>query len=677
MRKALLELFEVLNQKLDERDPYMDEGLAAFPYVSGDLFAHADIEVPQFTNEIRDLILRQASDPFNWSEISPTIFGAVFESTLNPETRRKGGMHYTSIENIHKVIDPLFFGELKVEFDQICSIAVLTQKEKKLRAFQQKLAGLTFFDPACGSGNFLTETYISLRRLENEVLAELQRGQIKFGEMAGSPIAVGIGQFYGIEINDFAVTVATTALWIAESQMMRETESVLHMTLEFLPLKSYANITQGNALRLDWATVVPRERLNYIMGNPPFLGARMMNTEQKNDLMNVFGKLKGVGNLDYVTAWYKLATDLMEGTTATAAFVSTNSISQGEQVAILWKPLMQRGIFINFYEPSFKWDSESTEGKAAVHCVIVGFSYHKTEPNISPYLLHAPTVFIESHSKPICDVPEIGIGNKPIDGGNYLFTENEKVEFFKLEPKTAELFRPWIGSHEFINGYQRWCLWLGDTSPSALIKMPNVMKRIEAVRNFRLASTSPPTQKLADTPTRFHVENMPSGNYIIIPRVSSEKRKYIPIGFLEPEVLTSDSAHIIPNATLWHFGILTSNVHNAWTRAVCGRLKSDYRYSKDIVYNNFPWPDATEAQQAEIAALAQAVLDARAAYPDSTLADMYGEMTMLLHDKLLKAHRALDAAVMRLYGFPKSMDEAACVAELMGRYVGLVERGKA
>ena len=672
-RNALIRLFQVLDIPPDARDPYLEPELAAFPYVNGGLFENVDIEIPLFTDEIRYLLLSKASADFDWSEISPTIFGAVFESTLNPETRRSGGMHYTSIENIHKVIDPLFLDGLKSDFEAIRGIAIERTRTAKLREFQNKLSTLIFLDPACGSGNFLTETYISLRHLENAVLDELQRGQIVIGDAESNPIQVSISQFYGIEINDFAVTVAKTALWIAESQMMSETESIVHMHLDYLPLKTYANIVECNALRTDWETVVPKNKVSYIMGNPPFVGARMMSPSQKDDLLDVFGNLKGAGNLDYVTAWYMKAADMMRGTATRAAFVSTNSVSQGEQVAILWKPLMERGVYINFGVPTFKWNSEATE-KAAVHCVIIGFSYGKTEPNISPYLIKAPTVFIESRQRPLCDVPEIGIGNQPIDGGNYLFTEEEKEEFIRKNPQSAKWFRPWMGSDEFINGYRRYCLWLGDCSPAELKQMPEAVKRIEAVRQMRLASKRASTRKIADTPHRFLVHNMPESNYIIIPEVSSEKRRYIPIGFMTPDVLSSNLVKIIPNATLYHFGILTSNVHMAWVRAVCGRLKSDYRYSKDIVYNNFVWPDATDEQKAEIEKLAQGVLDARAQYPESTLADMYGETTMLFHTALLNAHRELDRAAMKLYGFSvKDTDEAACVAALMERYQSLTE----
>ena len=439
-RRALIDLFRVLDQKPEERDPYMDDDLAAFPYVNGGLFSDENIVIPRLSEEIVSLILRRASEDFDWSAISPTIFGAVFESTLNPETRRSGGMHYTSIENIHKVIDPLFLDGLKAELEEIRKIPVERTRKQKLEAFQQKLAGLTFLDPACGSGNFLTETYLSLRRLENQVLALLHNNQIVFD--VGNPIQVSIGQFYGIEINDFAVTVAKTALWIAESQMMKETEDVVHMSLDFLPLKSYANIVEGNALRLDWEDVVPKHKLNYIMGNPPFVGARLMGSEQKDDVNLIFDGWKNAGNLDYVCCWYKKAADFMNGTVIRSALVSTNSVSQGESVANLWKPLFQAGVHIDFAHRTFRWDSEA-KIKAHVHCVIIGFSTaqnpapkvlytsdrNQIVQNINGYLLDAEDVFVESRSKPLCNVPKIGIGNMPLDGGNYLFTEEEKRSF--------------------------------------------------------------------------------------------------------------------------------------------------------------------------------------------------------------------------------------------------------
>ncbi len=679
MRKALIELFKILNQKPEDRDPYEDEMLLAFPYVNGGLFAGDDIEIPQMNDTIRDILLRQASEDFDWSDISPTIFGAVFESTLNPETRRSGGMHYTSIENIHKVIDPLFLDELREEFAEIKDISVDRTRTAKLKDFQDKISKLTFLDPACGSGNFLTETYISLRRLENDVLRCLSNQITMFTDIA--PIKVSIGQFYGIEINDFAVTVAKTALWIAESQMMKETEDILHTDLDFLPLKSYANITEGNALRIDWETVVPKDKLNYIMGNPPFVGARLMSKEQKDDLLSVFGaKWKNAGNLDYVACWYKKAVDFMQDTKIRTALVSTNSVSQGEQVAILWRPLFEKLTHIDFAYRTFRWDSEATI-KAHVHCVIIGFSCsnnnkektifdndrYQVAQNINGYLLDAENVFIESRKKPICSVPEIGIGNKPIDGGFYLFNNSEMHEFITMEPLSEKWFRPWMGAEEFINKKERYCLWLGECPPNELRKMPNCLKRVESVRKFRLASKSGGTIKLAQTPTRFHVENRPTTNYLLIPRVSSEKRRYIPIGYIEPNVLCSDSVHITTEANLYHFGVLTSNVHMAWVRSVCGRLETRYRYSKDVVYNNFPWCNPTDEQKAKIEQTAQAILDARELYPDCSLADLYDELTMPV--ELRKAHQANDKAVMQAYGFNyKTMTESECVAELMKMY---------
>ena len=687
-RKALIDLFKVLDTKPADRDPYLEPELAAFPYVNGGLFADENIEIPMFTDECRKLLLEEASVGFDWSEISPTIFGAVFESTLNPETRRSGGMHYTSIENIHKVIDPLFLDDLRAEFEEICETTVEKTKEKKLKTFQDKLAGLCFLDPAAGSGNFLTETYLCLRKLENEILDILFHGQISFGEYT-EPIKVQISQFYGIEINDFAVSVAKTALWIAESQMLKKTEDIVHMSLDFLPLKSYTNIAEGNALSIDWEEIVPKHKLNYIMGNPPFVGARLMSQQQKNDLLKVFGEgWKNAGNLDYVACWYKKAADLMKGTAIRTALVSTNSVSQGEQVANLWKPLFEEGVHIDFAHRTFRWDSEATL-KAHVHCVIIGFSIapstkaktlfygdrEQVVKNINAYLVEADNVFVESRNKPLCSVPEIGIGNQPIDGGNYLFTEDEKNEFIAKEPLSEKWFKPWIGSQEFINRYYRYCLWLGDCPPNELRKMPECMKRVQAVMNLRMESKRVSTKKLADTPTRFQTENMPKDNYIIIPRVSSERRRYIPMGFITPDILTSDSAHIIPCATIYHFGILTSNVHMAWTRTVCGRLKSDYRYSKDIVYNNFPWPDPTPEQKAKIEQTAQAILDARALYPDCSLADLYDELTM--PPELRRAHQANDKAVMQAYGFwGKLNSESACVAALMEMYKDLISGAK-
>ena len=692
VRRALVELFKVLDTRPQDRDPYLKDDnpdLAAFPYVNGGLFSDEDIEIPPFTDEIRDLLLVKASENFDWSEISPTIFGAVFESTLNPETRRSGGMHYTSIENIHKVIDPLFLDELKGELDEICAISVERTKNTKLRAFQRKLASLTFLDPACGSGNFLTETYLSLRRLENKILVELSHGQVTMYSASESPIQVSISQFYGIEINDFAVTVAKTALWIAESQMMKETEKILLVPLEFLPLKTNAYIVEGNALRVDWESVVPKDELNYIMGNPPFVGYSLQSKEQKSDILSIYVDEKGkpyktAGKIDYVAGWYYKASNLMQNTPIRTAFVSTNSITQGEQVAGVWKPLFEQfGIHIDFAYQTFRWDSEAS-AKAHVHCVIVGFSVavntnskklfigdklHLSN-NINAYLMDAPNVFIESRNTPLNGVPSMSSGGKPVEGGYYIFTDDEKNAFLKKEPSAQTYFRKFVGSDDFINGYTRWCLWLHDVSPSDIRKLPECMKRVNSVHDYRLESKKAATRAAAATPMSFMEIKRPVGKFLIVPEVSSQRRKYVPIGFSDKEMICSNKVRFVSNATMYHFGILTSNVHMAWMRAVCGRLKSDYSYSINVVYNNFSWPTPTEQQKAKIEQTAQAILDARALYPDSSLADLYDDLTM--PPELRKAHQDNDRAVMDAYGFTKGTaartSESACVTELMKLY---------
>ncbi len=690
MRKGLTQLFRVLNQKDKERDPYLkddDPLLAAFPYVNGGLFADETVIIPPFTEELRDLLLRRASADFDWSEISPTIFGAVFESTLNPETRRSGGMHYTSIENIHKVIDPLFLNDLKAELEAIKNIAVWKTKEKNLLAFQQKLASLEFLDPAAGSGNFLTESYLSLRRLENEVISELYRGQISMDAVT-DPIQVSISQFHGIEINDFAVTVAKTALWIAESQMMKETEKIVLLDLDFLPLKTNANIVEGNALRLDWESVVDKSNLNYIMGNPPFVGASMMTATQKADSVAVLGKGKRVNSVDYVGAWYHKAASLIQETKVRAAFVSTNSITQGEQVAALWDKLLNLyHLHIDFAYRTFKWNSEAKD-KAAVHCVIIGFScFRDSSPkmlylndsnrravtNINPYLLDGPDVLIESRGNALCDVPRMTAGNKPSDGGNLILSQSERDAILATDASMSPFIRRYVGSKDFINNDEiRYCIWLKGASPFAYRKNPEIVRRLNAVREMRLASSAAPTRALADKPYLFFSTPQTDNNYLCIPEVSSERRRYIPIGFMDKSVIASNKLLIVPNANLYHFGVLTSNVHMAWTRVVCGRLKSDYQYSGAVVYNNFPWPTPTDEQKAKIEQTAQAILDARALYPDASLADLYDELTM--PPELRKAHQANDRAVMAAYGFPvKGFTESDCVAALMKMYQELTK----
>ena len=680
LRRALIDLFKVLDTKIENRDPYISEELAQFPYVNGGLFANEDIEIPNLNDTVKELLLSKASEDFDWSEISPTIFGAVFESTLNPETRRKGGMHYTSIENIHKVIDPLFLDDLKEELQEIKQISVIKTKKKKLTEFQDKLASLKFLDPACGSGNFLTETYLSLRKLENEVIFELTGGQIGFGDESFSPIKVSIGQFYGIEINDFAVTVAKTALWIAESKMMKETENILHITLDFLPLKSYTNITEGNALRTDWNDVIPNGELNYIMGNPPFVGSKYSSEMQKRDMDYVFENSKNIKyrTLDYVSCWYYLATKYIKGTMIHVAFVSTNSISQGEQTEILWRPLFELGIKIDFAYQTFRWDSEASI-KAHVHCIIIGFStcgkdtkyiFNKNTikkvSNINAYLIEAPNVFIASRNTPIENSKKMIAPNKPCDYNNLKIEENEYDEFVKKCPNSKKWIKRMVGAQEFINNKIRYCLWLVNCSPEELKAMPQVLDRVKKCKEDRLKANTTESLKLAETPTLFREQINPD-SYLLIPCVSSERRKYVPIGFLDKNTIPVMGTLIIPNADLYDFGILTSNVHMAWMRVVAGRLKSDYRYSKDIVYNNFPWCNPTEEQKKKIEKTAQAILDARALYPNSSLADLYDELTM--PKELRKAHQENDKAVMEAYGFDwKKMTESDCVAELFKMY---------
>jgi hypothetical protein len=682
-RKALIDLFKVLDTKPENRDPYMDEDLAAFPYVNGGLFADENVIIPRLDETIVNLILHRASEDFDWSAISPTIFGAVFESTLNPDTRRKGGMHYTSIENIHKVIDPLFLDELRAELTTIQQVAVEATRKRQLKAFQAKLARLTFLDPACGSGNFLTETYICLRKLENEVLRSMS-AQITLGDFT-NPVQVSIGQFYGIEINDFAVTVAKTALWIAESQMLKETEDIVHQSLDFLPLKSYANIVEENALQLDWETVVPKEKLNYIMGNPPFVGYTYQNAQQKVDLQVA---MKGIGkNIDYVSGWYFKAARLIQETDIRTAFVSTNSITQGEQVAAVWGPLFnQFNIHIDFAHRTFRWDSEASL-KAHVHCVIVGFSVTENRwkrllytaervqesKNINAYLLDAPSIFVMKRSKPICNVPEMCKGSQPTDGGNLILSPEEKAEMLSKAPEAEPYIKAFVGAEEFINSRERYCLWLEGASPAFVKRCQPICDRVKNVREMRLNSTKAATRQWADKPTLFTENRHPQQTYIIVPSVSSEQRKYVPMGFLTPDTVASNLVLIVPNATLYHFGLLTSNVHMSWMRAVCGRLEMRYRYSNTLVYNNFPWPMSTDEQKVKIEQTAQAILDARALYPDCSLADLYDETTM--PPELRKAHQANDKAVMQAYGFwGKLNSESACVAELMKMYQQLAER---
>lgn len=742
LRNALISLFKVLNTPLSERDPYLNEALLAFPYTNGGLFADEQVEIPRMNDKIRHLLLKNASLDFDWSEISPTIFGAVFESTLNPETRRKGGMHYTSIENIHKVIDPLFMNSLRNEFNVILEEKQEKQRNRKLEAFQNKLSSLKFLDPACGSGNFLTETYLSLRKLENEVIRTRYKGQSMMGEFV-NPVKVSIDQFYGIEINDFAVTVATTALWISESQMLAETERIIQQDIDCLPLKNYTNIREGNALRMEWEyletpfepttisakktylisndyteskdtvnePIISYNEINlltsdlhvgpkppmpkvpthydYIISNPPFVGYSLQSKEQKDDLALVCPECGK--NIDYVAGWYFKTARLVKDSNTRAALVSTNSITQGEQVAIIWKILTEQyGIHIDFAYRTFQWDSEAYQ-KAHVHCVIIGFSHLSQPPScppviydgehtitanhINPYLLPAPTIIIESRKKPLADIPSITKGSIPVDGGNLIIEAEDYDNLIQREPNAKKFIRPFLGAREFLHSQPRYCLWLSGASPKELNEMPLVRKRIEQTKIFRENSKKAATRKFAKFPTLFMEIRQPDSNYIIIPSHSSVNRRYIPMGFMSPDIICSNANLMIPDAKLYHFGILTSNVHMAWMRTVCGRLKSDYRYSNDIVYNNFPWPIPTESQKMSIEQTAQGILDARALYPDSSLADLYDEVTM--PPELRKAHQANDRAVMVAYGFDvRTMTESGCVAELFLMYERLSNNKK-
>lgn len=691
MRHALIELFKVLDTRVEDRDPYLEDDdpkLAEFPYVNGGMFKDEDIEIPPFTEELRTLLLNNASDDFDWSEISPTIFGSVFESTLNPDTRRQGGMHYTSVENIHKVIDPLFLDDLKNELNEIKKTKQPATLKKKASAFQDKLSHLTFFDPACGSGNFLTETYLSLRKLENEAIKLIygDNVQLDLGQ-SDDIIKVTIQNFYGIEINDFAVSVAKTALWIAESQMLEETKDIFYADWDFLPLKTYTHIHEGNALRMDWNEVLPNYVCSYIMGNPPFIGGMIMSKEQKAELKEVIGKIKGVGELDYVSGWYKKALDYMQGTTIETAFVSTNSIVQGQQAVTLWKSLLSSNININFAYKTFIWDSEAKE-KAHVHCVIISFSFKnrktkiiydesgnpKVARNINSYLMDQDNIFIESRSLPLNAPRKIRFGSMPRDGGGFILTEEEKDNFIENNPLSEKYIHPYLGAAEFLHNKKRYCLWLVDATPRDLNRMPLVLDRIRKVKEFRAKSKAASTRKMAETPTLFAQRAQPAWNteYIAVPKTSSQRRRYIPIGFLSSNIVASDLLFLIPDATIYDFGILSSNVHNAWMRAVAGRLKSDYRYAKDIVYNNFPWPVPTAQQKQKIEKTAQAILDARVKYPDSSLADLYDELTM--PPELRKAHQDNDRAVMEAYGMDiKTTKESDAVAILFKLYQKLTD----
>lgn len=662
----LTHLFQVLNKPRDKRLRNLPDQLSSFEYVNGDLFTE-QLSVASFDSGMRTMLLEASH--LNWAKISPAIFGSLFQSVLDPQARRNLGAHYTSETNILKLIQPLFLDRLYAEFG--------TTKGNKaaLKRFHEKLATLKFLDPACGCGNFLVIAYRELRRLELAVLKELHDGaqsQLDIEHL----LLVNVDQFYGIEIEEFPAKIAQVALWLTDHQMNLAVSEEFGQYFSRLPLKTSPTIVNSNALTVDWESVVDPSELSFILGNPPFIGAKHLDDQQRKERNDIFSGTAKTGVLDYVACWYAKAIVYMQkNKIVKTAFVSTNSITQGEQVGILWTYLLNRGAQITFAHRTFEWGSEATKGRAAVHCVIVGFTLGEArnkrifeyasvrgEPievrakNINPYLLDATNVVVTSRRKPICDVPTIGIGNKPIDNQNYLFSTTERDAFIKEEPSSGQYFHRWLGASEFINNIDRWCLWLGDLPPSELRKMPKVMERVRAVQEFRSASKSIPTQKLADTPTRFHVENMPSETYLLIPRHSSISRNYIPIGFVEPDIFSGDANLIMPGAGLYEFGILSSMMHMVWVRYVCGRLKSDYRYSAGIVYNNYPWPREVPTEKVKsVEAASQQVLDARAMFPDSTLADLYDPASTPA--SLVKAHRDLDRAVDRCYRTHKFSNE--------------------
>ncbi|MEI6795560.1 MAG: DNA methyltransferase [Methanomassiliicoccales archaeon] len=673
-------LFDVLNTAEEKRLKNLDERLRAFPYVNGGLFEER-LRMAAFDSSMRTLLLNCAT--LDWSRISPAIFGSLFQSVMNPVERRALGAHYTEERNILKVVRSLFLDELFEEFEKAKG------NQRRLEQLHQRIASMRFLDPACGCGNFLVLAYRELRLLEIEILKEKTKGnQLQTVLDVTKLSRINVDQFYGIEIEEFPAQIAQVALWLMDHQMNMILSNAFGLYYRRLPLKTKPGILRGNALTEDWKALVAPSLLSFILGNPPFVGSKFLDDGQKAEMKEVFGDSKNSGILDYVSAWYVKSAEYIQGTNIRVGLVSTNSITQGEQVGPLWTPLLNKyGIKINFAHRTFRWSSEA-KGKAAVHCVIIGFSQVESEEpplfdydtpeseahlikakHINPYLVDAPDVLLFSRTEPISDAPKIGIGNKPIDNGNYLFTKEEMDEFIAEEPRAANWFHPWIGSDELINGYVRYCLWLGDCPPEELRKMPLAMKRVEAVRDFRLASKSKSTQKLADTPTRFHVENMPKTPYVVIPEVSSERRRFIPIGFLGPDVLCSNLVKIVSDASLYHFGILTSSMHMSWVRYVCGRLKSDYRYSKDIVYNNFPWPEPTENQRKSIERAAQGVLDARTQFKNSTLADLYDPLSM--PKELVQAHNALDAEVEKAYG-KRFNGDSERVRFLFERYLELV-----
>ncbi len=679
----LAQLFQVLNQAEESRPKTLDEQLRAFPYVNGKLFEEP-LPLASFDAKMRDTLLDCCT--LDWGAISPAIFGALFQSIMDDKARRNLGAHYTSEENILKLIKPLFLDALWDEFEKAKS------NKNKLFEFHKKLHALTFFDPACGCGNFLVITYRELRKLELELLRVVHAGPGSRFLDIHQELQIDVDQFFGIEIEEFPAQIAQVALWLVDHQMNVRVSEEFGLYFARIPLKTTPHIVNGNALRLDWAGVLPPERCSYVLGNPPFVGKQHQNTVQKADLEACTVGIRGAGVLDFVTAWYVKATTYIRSTKILCAFVSTNSITQGEQVGVLWGWLLAQGIHIHFAHRTFQWSNEA-RGMAAVHCVIIGFGAFDTEhkliyeyddirgdahavpiANINPYLVDAPDLVLDSRRSPICRVPEIVFGSMPNDGGHLLLSDDEKRELLEAEPDAKRWVRPFIGADEFINKIPRWCLWLVECPPSVLKKTPEFMRRVEGVRKHRAESRRATTQELAKTPTLFAEIRQPHGDYILVPRHSSERRRFIPFGFFTAETIVGDSNLCIPDGTLYEFGTMSSTMHMAWVRYVCGRIKSDFRYTNQIVYNNFPWPDApTAAQQQKIEAAAQGVLDARAEFPDASLADLYDPLTM--PPALVRAHHQLDSAVDAAYGkknFRNDAERVAFLFELYRKYTSLL-----
>lgn len=686
IRQILMQLFKVLNTPEDKRDPFLSDDYKQFKYVNGGMFADENVIIPQFTDELKDLVVNEAGKGFNWANISPTIFGAVFESTLNPDTRREGGMHYTSIENIHKVIDPLFLNDLNDEFDKIQNLPNARDRVASAKEFQDKLAKLKFFDPACGSGNFLTETYLSLRKIENKCLRIIVGNNSALNLDSDIRVKVKIQNYYGIEINDFAVSVARTAMWIAESQMWDESQNIIFSKEDFLPLDSNDSIYEGNALRMNWEDIVKPYELNYIMGNPPFVGYKQQEQSQKDDMqaLNIPSK-----SVDYVIAWYFKAIEYMKNTTIHCAFVSTNSITQGEQVPLVWKKLINLdGLNITFAYRTFKWNNEA-KNQAQVHVVIIGFSYEGVEEdkfiygediskkvnNITPYLTDGSNVFIKKRSKPLSGIAPLMIyGSEPREGNNLIIDEKQAVEFKREYPDMAKYVHKYVSASDYINGKSRYCFWLVDASPKEMSHNKDLESALIKVRKYRLKSKQKQAHATADTPWLFTSIRQPKDDYLLLPIHSSERRNYIPIGYVDKDIIASNACFMIPNANMFTFGIATSSVHMAWTRVICGRIKSDFRYSNTFVYNNFPWPEVDNEQKQKISETAQAILDARKLYPDSSLADLYDPLTMPV--ELRKAHEANDKAVLKAYGLKPSASEQEIVQLLFEMYEELTKDEK-